>query len=240
MVISAVMVVNAFHGLCTSAWTAWVWFAVTIGVILVWIYTAIYSIIPPKRFYTPVYGNDHYLFRSAYFYLGILLTFCIAMAPRYCWRAYRLLYYPNDIDIMRVVRKKQPGIDLATHPLIGRRWDADGTLRPLNNEDPEAQTSVYPLQNRRATASQRSLNRLVRQRTDMSTGLTMSPTRGFDFSQEEGGVAIRRMQTGLSEMSGQIAGPETSPRRRLRFIPSSIRKTLDRRSSRRPLSGGSS
>lgn len=39
MVIAAVMVVNAFHGICTSAWTAWVWFAVSIGVILIWIYT---------------------------------------------------------------------------------------------------------------------------------------------------------------------------------------------------------
>jgi len=236
MVISAVMVVNAFHGLCTSAWTGWVWFAVTIGVILVWIYTAIYSIIPPKTFYTPVYGNDHYLFQSAFFYLGIVLTFFISMAPRYCWRAYRMLYYPNDIDIMRVVRKKQPTVDLSTHPLVGRRWDIDGTLRPLN-EDAEAQPSAYPLENRGgpATASQASLNRLAGQRTDMSTGLPMSPARGFDFSQEEGGVAIRRMQTGLSEIGGQIGGPETSPRRRLRLIPESIRKTLHRK-SRAPLS----
>ena len=148
-----------------------------------------------------------------------------------------MLYHPNDIDIMRVVRKNQPQVDLATHPLIGRRWDADGTLRPLNGEDPEVQTSVYPLQNR-ATASQTSIGRLTRHRTDMSTGL-VSPARGFDFSQEEGGVAIRRIQTGLSEMGGQVVGPETSPRRRLRLIPSSIRKTLDRRSSRRPLSGTS-
>lgn len=39
MVIAAVMVVNAFHGISTSAWTGWVWFAVSIGVILIWIYT---------------------------------------------------------------------------------------------------------------------------------------------------------------------------------------------------------
>lgn len=39
MVISAVMVVNMFHGITTSAWTAWVWFAVSIGIILIWVYT---------------------------------------------------------------------------------------------------------------------------------------------------------------------------------------------------------
>lgn len=42
MVIAAVLVVNAFHGISTSAWTGWVWFAVTIGVILIWIYTVSY------------------------------------------------------------------------------------------------------------------------------------------------------------------------------------------------------
>jgi phospholipid-translocating ATPase len=35
-------------------------------------------------------------------------------------------------------------------------------------------------------------------RTDMATGL-MSTERGFDFATEEGGVAIQRIQTNLSE-----------------------------------------
>ncbi|KAF8316939.1 uncharacterized protein EI90DRAFT_3158823 [Cantharellus anzutake] len=237
MVISAVMVVNAFHVLCTSAWTAWVIFAVTIGVVLILVYTAIYSIIPPKTFYTPIYGNDHYLFRSAYFYFGIILTFFIAMAPRYCWRAYRMLYYPNDIDIMRVVRRDHPDLDLASHPLIGQRWAEDGTLRPLDAGDPESQSNVIRLPNR--PASQASFRGPAGQRTDMSTGLEMSPSRGFDFSQEEGGIAIRRIQTGLSERNGQIGGPPITPKRRFgeRFIPSSIRKSSRRGSSRPPISG---
>lgn len=54
MVISSVMVVNAFHGLCTAAWTGWVWFAVWIGVVLIWIYTAVYSAIKPSSFAVPV------------------------------------------------------------------------------------------------------------------------------------------------------------------------------------------
>jgi len=35
-------------------------------------------------------------------------------------------------------------------------------------------------------------------RTDMATGMT-SVDRGFDFATEEGGVAMQRMQTNLSE-----------------------------------------
>ena len=43
MVIGAVMCVNAFNGLNTHAWTGWVWFAVSIGIVLVWLYTVGFS-----------------------------------------------------------------------------------------------------------------------------------------------------------------------------------------------------
>lgn len=39
MVISAVMTANLFNGLNTNVWTAWVFFATTIGIVLVWVYT---------------------------------------------------------------------------------------------------------------------------------------------------------------------------------------------------------
>lgn len=39
MVISAVIVTNLFNGLNTNVWTGWVFFAVFIGIVLVWIYT---------------------------------------------------------------------------------------------------------------------------------------------------------------------------------------------------------
>jgi hypothetical protein len=65
MVVAAVTTANLFNGLNTHAWTGWVWFAVLIGIILVWAYTvrlntrhvgklpklrnhqAIYSSLPP-------------------------------------------------------------------------------------------------------------------------------------------------------------------------------------------------
>lgn len=39
MAVAAVMTVNLFNGLNTAAWTGWVYFAVFIGIILVWAYT---------------------------------------------------------------------------------------------------------------------------------------------------------------------------------------------------------
>ena len=39
MVISAATAANLFNGLNTRVWTGWVFFAVFIGIILVWVYT---------------------------------------------------------------------------------------------------------------------------------------------------------------------------------------------------------
>ena len=39
MALSAVMSANLFNGLNTTAWTGWVFFAVLIGILLVWLYT---------------------------------------------------------------------------------------------------------------------------------------------------------------------------------------------------------
>jgi len=39
MAISAVMVANMFAGLSTTAWSGWIFFAVFIGIIIIWVFT---------------------------------------------------------------------------------------------------------------------------------------------------------------------------------------------------------
>ena len=39
MVLATVMIVNLFNGLNTHAWTGWVFFAVSFGIVLVWGFT---------------------------------------------------------------------------------------------------------------------------------------------------------------------------------------------------------
>lgn len=39
MVLATVMIVNMFNGLNTAAWTGWVFFAVSLGIVLVWAFT---------------------------------------------------------------------------------------------------------------------------------------------------------------------------------------------------------
>ncbi|KAJ1308767.1 hypothetical protein OPQ81_004457 [Rhizoctonia solani] len=222
MVVATVMAVNAFNGLNTRAWTGWVWFAVTIGVILVWAYTAIYSLIKPSSFYTPAYGNTYYLFRSAYFWFGIPIAFCLALAPRYIAKTVRLIEFSNDIDIMRILRARDPNIDVAHHPKLGGHFEQ-------KEIDSRASADSYPP--RRTHSRQPTLHSLG-SRTDMSTGMRSTGNRGFDFSAEEGGVAIRRMQSNISErhrarLEG-LSDDEDDRKRKgsLRIIPASMRRSL--------------
>jgi phospholipid-translocating ATPase len=39
MVLATVIIVNLFNGLNTTAWTGWVFFAVSFGIVLVWAFT---------------------------------------------------------------------------------------------------------------------------------------------------------------------------------------------------------
>jgi len=39
MAIAAVMVASLFNGMNTNVWTGWVFFAVFLGIVLVWVYT---------------------------------------------------------------------------------------------------------------------------------------------------------------------------------------------------------
>jgi phospholipid-translocating ATPase len=162
------------------------------------------------------------------------------MLPRYVAKAYRVLHTPNDIDILRIVHKRHPEVDLEHDPLLGGRWTSDGMLKPYEEIDrttsrhrrrkqvPRTEEDLYPMQQR--PPPRPSLSGNVGSRTDMSTGLPMTD-RGFGFSTEEGGVAIRRIQTNLSEHHAPPARKSGSRLRASRLIPSTLRRSLH---SKRP------
>ena len=58
MVFSAVFTANFFNGLNTSAWTGWVFFAVFIGDVLVWIYTVSHDFSSQSGLF-----SDYYAYR---------------------------------------------------------------------------------------------------------------------------------------------------------------------------------
>jgi phospholipid-translocating ATPase len=163
---------------------------------------------------TKVYGNNNFLLPSPYFWLIMFLTIILAIAPRYIAKAVKLEYYPDDLEILRYNRKYHPERDLAKDAYMGNRLAElkRSTSRVSRASAPEGRPSMDPR---------------MASRTDMSTGMR-SVHRGFDFITEEDGVAMRRMQTNLSERrTSQIA----LPRRKRSTIFRNIKQSMRRRKS---------
>ncbi|KAH0830747.1 hypothetical protein J3R83DRAFT_2226 [Lanmaoa asiatica] len=211
MVFSAVVAVSLFNGLATNVWTGWVFFAILLGIVLLLLYTLVYDAISPGWFVTDVYGNNQFLFKSAYFWLCQPLCVAIALLPRYLYRAWETGYAPGDLELLRYIRKTQPDLDMATalrHDYDGAaprsslsRWRPSSRMsRPVSVSSAPAGTLVdgTPATNYSVDTLSLDPRRTAVSRTDMSTGVR-SVHRGFDFATEEGGVAMRRMQSNLSE-----------------------------------------
>ena len=135
MAIGAVMVANLFSGLNILEWNWWTLFAVLFGPVLVWAFTGIYSLVSPGWFYTGVYGNDVFLFRSAAFWFGWIFVTVVALMPRAFIKWWSQTISPSDTDTMRALHKFHPNdIDVWTDPMLGGklREDPRDESRPLD------------------------------------------------------------------------------------------------------------
>lgn len=269
MAIGAVMAANLFSGLNIDAWSWWVVFAVWVGPFLIWVFTAIYSVVPPTTYFSGVYGNDIFLFRSAACWFGWPFVLIMSLMPRYLYKYWRQNFGTNDIDLMRLVRKYNPNVNVYTDPRLGghfKREVAEMDGNPLDrfptnpytephyndnfevmapydegyNSDsfqlddmqrrPSTDSRLDPRPNytgaqpRPSFHSARSSGR--GSAIDMSTGLSQQPSRGFGFTTEEGGVAIRRMQSRLSQASVERGKHYT-----LRRLAAQNRRTRENRDS---------
>ncbi|KAJ3785724.1 phospholipid-translocating ATPase [Lentinula aff. detonsa] len=209
--VSGVLVADIFTGMSASAWTWWLAFFVFIGIVVVWAFTFIYSALSPGYEFTNLWGFYYFLGASSYFWFGLLFTFLLALAPRYLAKAYKANFSPDDMDIVRWIKKEHPYFDFKHHDHhqsnlgIGLTEMKQRRRTSRTNESFAERASrrssrassiatIDPPEGRpRPSADFRSASR-----TDMSTGL-VSVDRGFDFAAEDDGVAIRRIQTNLSE-----------------------------------------
>jgi len=182
-----------------------VWFAVSIGVLLVWGYTGIYSLVSPGWFWTPAYGNSYFLFRSVLFWFCIPLAFALALLPRFMIKSIRSYYWPSDLDLLKEIKRSHPEYDFAHHPLLGGRGKVDNVSMSDSRVSSRVPSRAhdYPPH---APLVRPSMEGAARSVTDMSLGGVQSTHRGFDFASEEGGVHIRRMQSNLSERRLQALG----------------------------------
>ncbi|KDR73714.1 hypothetical protein GALMADRAFT_71945 [Galerina marginata CBS 339.88] len=213
MAISAALVANIFTGLNATAWSAWIFFAVFIGLIVQWVYTVIYSLISPGYAVTRLFGNDYFLFRSAYFWLGIPIVFVLSIAPRFLYKAWKFGYNPGDLETFQLLQRLHPKQDFSSYsrpsqPVTALPTTMQRRMSKVSRRNSRA-SSVVSLEHRfpRPSMDVRSASR-----TDMATGM-VSVDHGFDFATEEHGVEMRRVQTNLSErrMSKQNIQSPSSP-----------------------------
>ncbi|KAG6839834.1 hypothetical protein C0991_011213 [Blastosporella zonata] len=160
----------------------------------------IYSAFTPGYLVTNLYGSNYILLTSVYFWLCMPITFFLSLAPRFIARAWKFGYSPDDLDTMRYLSKYDPHRDFAHEAHIShlkdlRRPGSAASRRSLSRSQLNESS---PSLNHSRRASRASVDMRTASRTDLATGL-VSRDRGFDFAQEEGGVAMRRMQTNLSE-----------------------------------------
>ncbi|ESK96526.1 phospholipid-translocating atpase [Moniliophthora roreri MCA 2997] len=206
--VTAVMVADIFTGMAASAWTWWLVFFVFIGIVIVWLYTLIYSAIPPSSTWTFVYGNYFYLCTSVYFWLGLVLLFILSLTPRFIAKAYQASLAPGDIDIVRYIKKNDPYADLSTRDSEVHLGIGLTEMKKRRNRVSRASSMADRISRRSSRSSVMTIERYSRpgtalgvrsaSRMDMSTGM-LSTERGFDFATEENGPAIKRIQTNLSE-----------------------------------------
>lgn len=120
MAIGAVIAANLYNGLNTRAWNWWVFGSVIIGPVLIVLYTAVYSAFPPSLIWSyvrldlflplifrlvltipvQVWGNNTYLWPSAYFWLGLLFTIVLSLLPRYLYRFLSENYWPSNVQVL--------------------------------------------------------------------------------------------------------------------------------------------
>lgn len=153
----------------------------------------LYSLVSPSYSVTRLYGLYYILFTSAYFWLSIPLTFFLALLPRYLVKAWKSSFAPDDLETIQYIVRNKPDFDFSD---VNR-----GALSALRRTAPSSTSSRLGVNDSEVTLglARRSAGDVrAASRTDMATGL-ISVDRGFDFAMEENGVAMRRMQSNLSE-----------------------------------------
>ncbi|GAA5987172.1 hypothetical protein JCM11641_002155 [Rhodosporidiobolus odoratus] len=223
MAVAAVLAANIYNGLNTYSWNWWVLAGVLIGPVLVVLYTAVYSAFPPSLIWTYVWGNNTYLWPSAYWWLLLLFTILVSLMPRYFYRFVKENYFPTDIDILRAMEKRHPNHDWLHDPTMPKHVQDPASHFERMESSPESASSPIigrhqsrPVSLASSHRAQRDSFQLGRVRTDqsmthdMSTGVARLG-HGTGYAFDEGvNLDINRYTSRGSERSQQQQGRRRS------------------------------
>lgn len=216
MAVAAVFAANFYNGLNTVSWNWWVLGGVLIGPVLIILYTAVYSAFPPTLIWTYVWGNNSFLWPSAYWWLTLLFTIVVSLAPRYFYRFISENYFPTNVDILRAIEKRDPNqcvfsflssprivahlflshSDWTHDPSMPHPIDGPGAKFERTESSPESSSPIVDRQRPASIASHhgpvvRDSYQLGRVRTDRSMTHDMStgrvtPGHGSGYAFDEG------------------------------------------------------
>lgn len=166
MAVAAVLAANFYNGLNTYAWNWWVLGGVLIGPVLILCYSAVYAAFKPSLIWTYVWGNNDFLWPSAYWWLGLLFTIILCLAPRYLYRFVKESYFPDDVDILRAIEKYDPDHDWLHDPNMPQPAAEQGQFEPAAAPTPDSASASSPIITR--SANEPGAFPLARVRTDQS------------------------------------------------------------------------
>ncbi|PLW09182.1 hypothetical protein PCASD_21506 [Puccinia coronata f. sp. avenae] len=220
VIIAIILVCNLFHGLDQAIWNWWLFVCVFLGPVLILIYTAVYSAIKPGWIWTYAYGNNHFLWSAAYWWLGLLITIVLSLAPHYLIKYYQETYYPNDLQILRYVNRVDPGHDFQTDEQMPYKRENDKYAEDAEQQPKPEEPHLLERMKSETPSCPVVRPEILRSRTslthDMATGQLSPHGRGFNFDQADGvgeyavGNRLRRYNTSLLSLGAGIreeAGP---------------------------------
>ncbi|GAA5877380.1 hypothetical protein JCM3774_003580 [Rhodotorula dairenensis] len=223
MAVAAVIAANLYNGLNTYAWNWWVLAGVLIGPVLIVLYTAVYAAFKPSTIWTYVWGNNDFLWPSAYWWLGLLFTIILCLAPRYLYRFVKESYFPEDVDILRAIEKYDPDHDWLNDPNMPQPLAEQGQFEPAAAPTPDSASASAPIMTR--TATDPGAYPLARVRTDQSFTHDLSTGRsrvgtGSRYAFDEGvQLDVTRYTSRGSDRSSQPVRTRSSGRKGLTLNP---------------------
>jgi len=214
VIVAIIIVCNLFHGLDQTIWNWWLFAFVFFGPVLIMLYTAVYSAIKPGWIWTYAYGNNHFLWPSAYWWFGILITIILSLAPHYLMKYYQEMYYPNDLQILRYVDRKHPNHDFQADDQMPFKRENEKYAEEESAQKKPEEPPVLERVKSETPSCHPIRPEIIRSRTslthDMATGQLSPHGRGFNFDQADGvgeyavGNRLRRYNTSVLSLGGVI------------------------------------
>ncbi|CAG8499976.1 11543_t:CDS:10 [Ambispora leptoticha] len=162
MAVACIMLANLFVGFNMQCWTVLHFVTVFGSIALIYIYIAIYALLPISE----IYGYEEAIYGNAVFWLCLLLTVVLSLLPRYLVRYTQRLLRPHDIDIVQEICKQDPNHDFIHDPNFMPPYATNLRRQRTCDSKHTTSESVKPLYNDRELSQS--------PRTSFATDRTMS------------------------------------------------------------------